>query len=262
MRGDSPNGGFLPTSVGVLCRDNEAPLDHARGPLVFLHCACRRRCARRPRGRDVRPVFGAFSRRSGAPQPTFAQRCPDRESGRRNRIRHADWEAGSTASRASRRCSWPLPVPPSATLCSASRPISRSCSSSPRFPLRSARRSFPSRSRSSGGASSMQAFTPPVAPSASCAPAGRLPGPSDPQSARSLSGRSGFAACSSPAPASAAIALATLALVRARPISGERRVTRIDQSHRTEVRRSPSPSRRLPCSTPPCSSAQFRWPSC
>ena len=46
----------------------------------------------------------------------------------------------------------------------------------------------------------MQAFTPPVAHSGSCAPAGRLRGPLDPQSARWLWGRSDFAACSSLAP--------------------------------------------------------------
>ena len=184
----------------MLCRNNEALLVNGRRSLGFLHRACRRRRARRPRGLNLRPLRRALSRRSGAPRPASAERRPDGESARRNRLRHRLWSVDRQKNERQAVAPGSRRVVARATLCSPLRRISLSCSSSRRSRWRSAGPPFPSRLRSSNGISTTRTFTPPIAPSASFAPAGRSLGPSDPRSGRRSSGRSDFAARFSQAP--------------------------------------------------------------
>ena len=186
MSSDSPTGRFV--------RDREAlerPLpqqrgcfDNGRRPLVLFHRARRRRRFRRPRRRHFRPLHRALSRRSGWLRPAFVERDPDRKGAQRASPSAPRLEPGSTEGRPWRRCSWRSPGPRLATLCSGSRPISSSYSSSRRSRSQSARPPSPNRLRSSSESSAGPARTPLFAPSGSCAPAGRWRGPSDPPSAR------------------------------------------------------------------------------
>ena len=85
----SPVARFAPDreALSVLSQQRGS-FDRGRRPLVFLHRACRRRRDRWPLRRDLGSLHRALPRRSGAPWPSCLERGPDREGAERNRLRH------------------------------------------------------------------------------------------------------------------------------------------------------------------------------